>query len=757
MRYQLRLATSPRHRRRQAIAIGLTLGTLLAFGMDAWRGPLQQSRFWVIFLTSGLISGMLFHRFLIRRGGFVAVWLDLDSQSLRLTTHRGQQLWEIPCQALQVQRPAVDPRESLLIQGAGVRFQLRSSHLVAFDGQAIDNPEEALTLLEHQLITRQQQSATALGLATHGGEQDLEDEAVAAGITPFIGSKKTLESALPRIEPQQLTGSSFGPATLTVSAVLGLVFLLQWRLGAVFGADSFNPTMLLAMGANSSPLVQGGEWQRLITGNFLHGDLRHLLFNGFALISFGRIIEARIGSARFLFVFLSACLGGAVASALFNDALISVGSSTGILGLVGAYGVIDWYFAKDRRSALRRQVIMLFLALGLPALLIPNADHFGHAGGLIVGLLVTAWVLSPIDVLPATLLDAARRSPEVRQAVEAWLPQGTLPDAAQRRRHDMRLRISKILAVALSALFLGVAVWTGLHFQPDGTRHEALALLSIPDLPPYFANNSAWIVAIDPEATAEELQRARQAMAWAEDTEHLSRDEIEEAPRVFAANLDTLATLLFRLGELDSALRVQRRAFAMEPDNVLATQLARFELARLERQGAYLEGFRSVPRVHLHHGSELGCSGTAASNLRDAAEADLRGVLIDWTDSDLTAAPERVSEASADSLTGPGIHASPDLQASPDIHIVLEQSGTPFALLHALPGPSAVRRLLCDLPVDLLACDVEARVGLAAMTPRAPETATGSTAEAAEESTAGTASCRLYRLDEEVLALPGPL
>ncbi len=746
MRYQLRLPTSPRHRRRQAMAIGLTLGTLLAFGIDVWRGPLLQSRFWVIFLTSSLLFGLLFHRFLVRRGGFVALWLDLDPQSLRLTTGRGQQLWEIPCQALRVQRPAEEPRRSLLIQGAGVRFQLQDNHLVSFDGQAIENPSEALVLLEHQLISRQQQSAAALGLAAHAGVEPGTADGTATS-DPGAGGQVT-------VTPHATGGSTFGPATLTVSAILGLVFLMQWQLGAVSGSNSFNPMMLLAMGANSSPLVQGGEWQRLITGNFLHGDLRHLLFNGFALVSFGRIIEARLGSARFLFIFLSACLGGAVASALFNDALISVGSSTGILGLVGAYGVIDWYFAKDRRSALRRQAIMLFLALGLPALLIPNADHFGHAGGLVLGLLVTAWVLSPIDALPDTLLEAAQRSPEVRQAIKAWLPHGDLPDAAQRRRHNLRLRISKFSAVALSALFLGVAIWTGLNFQPAGTRHEALALLSIPDLPPFFANNAAWIVAVDPEATAEELRRARQSMAWAEsfDLSPLGEADVDSEP--LAANLDTLATLHFRLGDLDRAVEVQRRAFAMEADNVLATQLARFEGARLAQQGPYLDGFQSAPRVRLQHPLENGCL-TDPLSPEDAVIADLSGVMLDWTDSGMTRLGGAVTPGS-DTTDANTSEANTAVAAGPEIHVLLERNGTPFALLQARLGPPEVTRMLCDVPVELLACEVEARVGLATTTPVLPPSEPVATTDSAQAPGGFGASCQVFLLDGEILALPGP-
>ena len=41
----------------------------------------------------------------------------------------------------------------------------------------------------------------------------------------------------------------------------------------------------------------------LLTSMFLHGGFSHLLFNMYALLMFGNLIEQRIGTKRFLFIY----------------------------------------------------------------------------------------------------------------------------------------------------------------------------------------------------------------------------------------------------------------------------------------------------------------------------------------------------------------------------------------------------------------------------------------------------------------------
>ena len=78
----------------------------------------------------------------------------------------------------------------------------------------------------------------------------------------------------------------------------------------VFAFDLLLRGALLEWGAKSAA-IWGGEYYRLLTANFLHADLRHLLFNMYALFIFGNAVESILGSLRFCIVFI---LGGVAAT-----------------------------------------------------------------------------------------------------------------------------------------------------------------------------------------------------------------------------------------------------------------------------------------------------------------------------------------------------------------------------------------------------------------------------------------------------------
>lgn len=78
-------------------------------------------------------------------------------------------------------------------------------------------------------------------------------------------------------------------------------------------------------------------WQRpwiLFTSMFLHADIWHLIFNMYALLIFGTLIEQRIGSNRFLGAYLiSGIVAAAGASFFYPQALGASGAITSIIGL----------------------------------------------------------------------------------------------------------------------------------------------------------------------------------------------------------------------------------------------------------------------------------------------------------------------------------------------------------------------------------------------------------------------------------------
>ena len=151
------------------------------------------------------------------------------------------------------------------------------------------------------------------------------------------------------------------------------------------------------------------DYLPFVTNMFLHGGWLHLILNMWTLWLFGRTVEDRFGSARYLLFYL---LCGAVAST--THALVNATSEIPALGASGAIaGVLGCYM---RMFPLSRVVVMIPILFfpfffELPAIVFTGlwflvqvmqgtADLFGppagagvawwaHIGGFVAGFLLT--------------------------------------------------------------------------------------------------------------------------------------------------------------------------------------------------------------------------------------------------------------------------------------------------------------------------------------------------------------------------------
>ncbi len=102
-------------------------------------------------------------------------------------------------------------------------------------------------------------------------------------------------------------------------------------------------------------------WQ-LVTYAFLHGGVAHLFLNMLALRIFGRDVEAVLGGARYLALYVAAVLSAAlvqlaVVAAAGGAPYPTIGASGGVFGILLAFGVL---FP-------RRIVTLLFPPVPMPA------------------------------------------------------------------------------------------------------------------------------------------------------------------------------------------------------------------------------------------------------------------------------------------------------------------------------------------------------------------------------------------------------
>jgi rhomboid protease GluP len=131
-----------------------------------------------------------------------------------------------------------------------------------------------------------------------------------------------------------------------------------------------------------------GEYYRIITAGFLHGDIIHLALNMYALYVIGRQMESFLGKTKYITVyFVSLIMGSLLSMALSNYA--SVGASGAIFGLMGSMLYFGYHYRVYLGNVLKTQLIPLIFINLVYGFVATGIDNFGHIGGLIGGVLAT--------------------------------------------------------------------------------------------------------------------------------------------------------------------------------------------------------------------------------------------------------------------------------------------------------------------------------------------------------------------------------
>lgn len=165
---------------------------------------------------------------------------------------------------------------------------------------------------------------------------------------------------------------------------------------ALFGLQLLTRDLLTVWGAKINEFIAAGQIYRLFTSNFLHADLLHLAMNCYSLNSIGPFVETISGEQRFLAIYLTSGVIGALASYTLTSSP-SLGASACIFGLGAAMGMYYWrhqdLLGARSQEALQRLggVLLVNMCLGL---MVQKIDNWAHMGGLMGGAMA-AWLLGP--------------------------------------------------------------------------------------------------------------------------------------------------------------------------------------------------------------------------------------------------------------------------------------------------------------------------------------------------------------------------
>lgn len=230
-----------------------------------------------------------------------------------------------------------------------------------------------------------------------------------------------------------MRASEFNPrrsATMVLLVALVVIFVIEQCVRFYGGVQTHD-----IFGLSRDGLKEGKIWQ-ILTFQFMHSGLLHLLFNCLGLFFFGRTVEETLGTRSFLkLYFLAGTAGGLLQVATtwlpgHVDAN-TVGASAGVLGLLAAFArmfpmrEIYLYFFPIRAQ----YVLWFFGFLALFGTLVPFGEsaHAAHLGGLIVGIAFVRWTESPQAFFDNPFKSRQRKRQLVQAASKAvrWRPRPT--------------------------------------------------------------------------------------------------------------------------------------------------------------------------------------------------------------------------------------------------------------------------------------------------------------------------------------------
>lgn len=143
--------------------------------------------------------------------------------------------------------------------------------------------------------------------------------------------------------------------------------------------------VLVKLGAKYNPLIEQGQWFRLITCMFLHGGIIHITANMYSLYCIGPLIEQLYGKYKYIVIYFVSGIISSLFSFWFSN-YVSIGASGAIFGLLG---MVLIFSIKERKRVGKgflmniASVVAINLFIGLS---LPGIDNFAHLGGLLSGI-----------------------------------------------------------------------------------------------------------------------------------------------------------------------------------------------------------------------------------------------------------------------------------------------------------------------------------------------------------------------------------
>lgn len=266
--------------------------------------------------------------------------------------------------------------------------QAPTAEVVSAIDEGLDNPEYAKCYLSCFIVDLSTGSVIRQSKTSAGTDDGLGKflKMQFKDINPDFEVLPDINSLLALRKQEYTLDIKVAKPTLTYALIgINIAVFVFFNLYATMQGSQYE-SMLVDFGAKDNALIVAGQYWRLISPIFLHGNWLHLLVNCYSLFVVGNIVERIFGHTKYGMVYFVAGLYGSIASFIFSSNP-AVGASGAIFGLLGALV----YYGVERPKIFKKYfgynvwvTILLNIAIGFS---MAGIDNFAHLGGLGGGFL----------------------------------------------------------------------------------------------------------------------------------------------------------------------------------------------------------------------------------------------------------------------------------------------------------------------------------------------------------------------------------
>ncbi len=181
---------------------------------------------------------------------------------------------------------------------------------------------------------------------------------------------------------------------IAINAGMFILSLLMNPASMSFSMSPFaflspdNRSLLLLGASGTVPIDRFHRWWTLISANYLHGGILHILFNMIAIRQIAPLVFQEYGGYRLIIIYTLSGVGGYVVS-YFAGITFTLGASAALCGLIGS----ALYYGKSRGGhfghLVYKQVSGWAVGIFLFGLFFPGINNWAHGGGLAFGILLS--------------------------------------------------------------------------------------------------------------------------------------------------------------------------------------------------------------------------------------------------------------------------------------------------------------------------------------------------------------------------------